>query len=50
MDDPPWVYTRRVLARIWHVPPWVVDEAPLEEVLLELRLAEIESKAKQKSG
>ena len=29
---------RRALASRWGVPPWMVDDAPEDEVLLELRL------------
>lgn len=29
---------RRALAERWGVPPWMVDDAPEDEVLLELRL------------
>lgn len=43
----PWVYTRRVIARSWRVPPWVVDEAPTDEVLTELRIINLESEAEQ---
>ncbi|HEY7061726.1 MAG TPA: hypothetical protein VII06_09615 [Chloroflexota bacterium] len=41
----PWVWTRRQLAQAWHVPPWVIDEAPIDEVLLELELMGIEAQA-----
>jgi hypothetical protein len=30
------------------VPPWVVDETPVDEVMLELRLATLEKKAARK--
>jgi hypothetical protein len=40
----PWAYVRRTIARSWGVPPWEVDEAPLDEVLLELKLMAIEGK------
>lgn len=38
----PWAYVRKVLAAEWHVPPWLVDEAPAYEVDLALRLMAIE--------
>jgi hypothetical protein len=41
----PWVYVRRQLAEKWHLPPWAVDEAPYDEVLLELDLLRIEAEA-----
>lgn len=41
--DVPWVYVRRLIARAWHVPPWMVDEAPTDEIFLELKLLEIEN-------
>jgi hypothetical protein len=34
----PWAYTRSLIARAWHVPPWVVDEAPWDAVQDELRM------------
>lgn len=39
----PWVYVRRVLAERWGVPPWQVDEAPHDEVRLELALMSLEA-------
>lgn len=44
----PWVYVRRQMARSWGVPPWVVDEAPMDEILLELKIAELEAAAEKK--
>lgn len=44
----PWAWTRRALARLWNVPPWLVDEAPADEVQLEIRLSNIEADAQQK--
>jgi hypothetical protein len=41
----PWVYARRQIARAWGCPPWAVDEAPIDEVQLELALARIEAQA-----
>lgn len=41
----PWVYVRRLVARSWGVPPWVVDDAPIEETLLELKILELEDNA-----
>jgi hypothetical protein len=38
----PWAWTRRVLAERWHCAPWLVDEAPQDEVALELELMRIE--------
>lgn len=43
----PWAYIRRQLARSWGVPPWVVDDAPYEEVLLELKILELEGEAEK---
>lgn len=39
--DAPWLLTRRAIAERWHVPPWIVDDAPIDEVLTEIRLADI---------
>jgi hypothetical protein len=41
----PWAYIRRVLARTWGCFPWEVDDAPLDEVLLELKLMGMEARA-----
>lgn len=41
----PWILTRHALSVRWHVPPWVVDEAPVDEIDTELRLMEIEAAA-----
>jgi butyrate kinase len=41
----PWVYVRREIARSWGVPPWVVDAAPADEVLLEIRIRGVEGRA-----
>jgi butyrate kinase len=38
----PYAYARRRVAQAWGVPPWVVDDAPVDEFLLELKLMEIE--------
>lgn len=43
--DVPWVYLRRAVASAWCVPPWVVDEAPIDEVLMELKIMSIEGEA-----
>lgn len=43
----PWVYTRRRLARAWGIRPREVDQEPIDEVLLELRLEDIEARAQQ---
>lgn len=40
----PWVAIRRQLAARWGIPPWAVDEAPWDEVLIELRLSAIEAR------
>jgi hypothetical protein len=40
----PWAYIRRDIAAAWGVPPWCVDEAPYDEVLLELRIRAIEGR------
>lgn len=44
----PWPYVRRQLASRWHVPPWVVDEAPVTEIELELQILGIEERCKPK--
>ncbi|WP_395707006.1 hypothetical protein [Casimicrobium huifangae] len=46
--DVPWVLVRRRLADKWHVPPWVVDEAPTDEVLTELEIMNIEAQSAKK--
>lgn len=43
----PWPYIRRAIARSWGVPPWVVDDAPVNEVFLELRILELEAEAEE---
>jgi hypothetical protein len=48
--DVPWVYVRRAVARQWNVPPWMVDEAPVDEVLMELRILELEGEAQRRRG
>lgn len=42
----PWAYARRQIAEQWGVPPWVVDEAPRQEIELELRIREIEAECR----
>ncbi len=44
----PWVYVRRKIAERWHVPPWVVDDSPWDEVDLEMRLANIEAECPER--
>lgn len=39
----PWVYARRVIASNWHIPPYLVDYAPIDEIELELQIQAIES-------
>lgn len=46
--DVPWVLVRRNIAAKWHVPPWVVDDAPIDEVMTELRIADIEAECLKK--
>lgn len=46
----PWVYARRAVAQQWHVPPWVVDEAPVDEVLTELEIMNIEAESRRRNG
>jgi butyrate kinase len=36
------------VARSWGVPPWVVDEAPVDEVLQEIKLHNIELESRRK--
>lgn len=44
----PWVYVRRAVAKSWGVPPWAVDAAPYDEVLMELKILELETDAEKK--
>jgi hypothetical protein len=44
----PWVYTRRVVARNWGCLPWEVDAAPIDEVLREIELHNLEIKHQPK--
>lgn len=44
----PWPYVRRALAQRWGIPPWGVDEAPVDEVMLELRLMELDGEEPRK--
>lgn len=44
----PWCYVRRAVAQSWGVPPWVVDEAPTDEVLMELRILDMEAETAKK--
>lgn len=46
----PWPYVRRVLAERWHCRPWEVDDAPLDEVLLELKILGMEARADAAAG
>jgi len=46
--DAPWLLTRRAIAERWHVPPWIVDDAPIDEVLTEIRLADIVAECAKK--
>jgi hypothetical protein len=39
-----------MIARSWGVPPWVVDDAPADEVLMELRIMELEGQTKKRNG
>lgn len=39
----PWLYVRKLIAERWGIPPYAVDQAPADEVELELRFMEIES-------
>lgn len=45
----PWKWTRRIIAERWHCAPWLVDEAPQDEVNLELHLMRIEQEERPKS-
>jgi len=38
----PWPLVRRRIARAWGLPPWAVDNAPLDEINLELKLMELD--------
>lgn len=42
----PWHYHRRAIAAQWHIPPWLVDEAPASEIMIELRIRSAEAKAR----
>lgn len=44
----PWAWTRRIVARNWHVAPWVVDEAPTDEVLMEIVMHNLELEAEKR--
>lgn len=44
----PYVYARRIVARSWGVPPWVVDEAPIDEFFTELRILKLEADAEKR--
>lgn len=44
----PWAYVRRAVAKSWNMPPWAVDEAPYDEVLLELEILNLEGEAEKK--
>ncbi len=39
----PWVWTRRVVAERWHIPPPLVDEFPWSDIQEELELAALEA-------
>jgi hypothetical protein len=43
------VYVRKMLSERWNCFPWDVDDAPADEVALELRLAAIELECERKS-
>ena len=45
--DVPWAYVRRAVARSWGVPPWEVDDAPYDEVLLEIKILNLEAEAEK---
>lgn len=47
MEPMPWRWYRRLVAKEWHVPPWVVDEAPWEEVEQALALLDIDGEVAQ---
>jgi hypothetical protein len=44
----PWVYTRRRIAERWGIPPWEVDQAPTDEVLTEIEIANIEAETRKR--
>jgi hypothetical protein len=39
----PWEYLRRRIAERWGIPPWAVDDAPQDEVNLELQVMGLEA-------
>lgn len=46
--DVPWAWTRRRIAAKWNIPPWEVDLAPIDEILTEVKLHEIEAETEPK--
>mgnify|MGYP006906737819 FL=1 len=44
----PWAYVRRAVAKSWNMPPWAVDEAPYDEVLLALEILDLEGEEETK--
>jgi len=46
----PWAYVRRAIAQSWYCKPWEIDDAPTDEVLLELRIMELEGEAAKKQN
>jgi hypothetical protein len=41
----PWVWIRKRIAEAWHCKPWEVDDAPMDEILLQCKLMNCESEA-----
>lgn len=39
----PWLYSRRMIAERWRIPPPDVETYPADEVELELRFMELEA-------
>lgn len=43
----PWVYIRRDIAERWHCKPYEIDDAPADEVMLELSIMAIEAECEK---
>jgi hypothetical protein len=41
----PWGYIRRMVAKSWGILPREVDEEPVDEVLTEVKILQMESKS-----
>lgn len=43
----PWAYWRYRLAELWHVPPWIVDQASQGEINEAITIMGLIAKAEQ---